>query len=394
MMRKTNLIIVALMVLVSASKAQNDLESALASIRKNNASIAAFREHVQARKMSARTGLSPDDPNISADYMIGRPVSGGNQFDLTITQPFDFPTVYARKRRLAENQELLYDLEAAQFEQNVLWEAKQIGLRLIYLNKRKLVMDRRLSQAKYQLELYEAKFDAAEIGALEVNKARVHFLGLQNEHRKISAEIGVENERLVRMNGGLPIGIGDSLYPGPDSLPAFGELFAAIEAADLRQRRLDQQTLVERKQVEVSKALRLPKFESGYHYQSVLGQTFNGLHIGASIPLWEHKGRVRARESFLSFREMQKEEHRVNHKQESKSLYVRYESLKESRDEFRKALGGLNTFEILRKSLELGEIDFIRYAMELDYYYEAYDQFLETEYSYHMTISELLKHEL
>jgi outer membrane protein, heavy metal efflux system len=46
--------------------------------------------------------------------------------------------------------------------------------------------------------------------------------------------------------------------------------------------------------VEVSKALNLPKFETGYHYQAMLGQRFNGLHLGLTIPLWENKNKVNA----------------------------------------------------------------------------------------------------
>ena len=46
------------------------------------------------------------------------------------------------------------------------------------------------------------------------------------------------------------------------------------------------------------------------------------------------------------------------------------------------------------KSLELGEIDYITYSLDIQYYYAAYDQFLEIENNYHLAVAELFKYQL
>ena len=54
----------------------------------------------------------------------------------------------------------------------------------------------------------------------------------------------------------------------------------------------------------------------------------------------------------------------------------------------------INSNELLEKALTLGEISSLQYLMELNYYYDAYDNFLDLESDYYHVIAELNKYEL
>lgn len=390
-MRKSTGILLALLALASQALAQSNLESVLASVRKHNTTIAAARQANEAHALLDRTGLSPKDPFVTADYLIGRPRSGGNQVDITATQAFDFPTVYSRKSQLADAKAELHALELKRVEQAVLWEAKELTLHLIYLNKVQNLVETHAGEAREVLEDFEEKFAVEEIGALEVNRARIRYLGIAHELRAVRTEIATTTEQLIALNGGIALVVTDITYPEPGVLPSLEELQSMTEALDPELRIYRQEMLVSDQEVSVNKALAMPQLEAGYHFQSVLGQTFNGLHVGASIPLWERRNTVESAESLVEFQELKAADRRLQLQRQTARLYLEGESLRESLEQFRQALNGLTTKELLRMSLDLGEIDFITYIMEHTFYHESNAQLLEIEFEYHRTIAELLK---
>ena len=138
----------------------------------------------------------------------------------------------------------------------------------------------------------------------------------------------------------------------------------------------------------------MPKFEFGYHYQSVLGQTFNGAHIGVSIPLWENKNKVNAANASIQLGMLEVEEHKTEHYYEIKELYQRYENLKQTIDDYTNVLGGIDSEKILLQSLELGELNFISYAIEIQYFYSAKDTLSDLEKEYQLILAQLFKYQL
>lgn len=393
MILKTLGILVALLSIGYSGYAQSDLEAALASIRKNNKTILASQQYIQAKKLQHRTGNSPDDPYIEADLLAGRPRSGGNQVDIIAVQPFDFPTVYSKRGQLADRKDLLHDIELESLEKEILWEAKQIGLLVIFHNKHRQLLTGRLEEAKEVLDDFEAKFAAEEIGVLEVNKARIRVFGIQHDLSNLITEIATQTTHLIELNGGIELSIEDTLYPEPFVLPSLDSLLDMVIANDPLLKLKQQEQFVAAKEVEVERAMALPKLATGYHYQSVLGQTFNGVHLGTSIPLWQNRNKVKARKSLVLFYEKEEADRRVQLIQETKKHYQYYQNMRQNLLDYRQALNGLiaDTKVILQKSLELGEMDFITYAKEMDYYYESFDKFLEIEHSYHKIVSAVLK---
>lgn len=46
------------------------------------------------------------------------------------------------------------------------------------------------------------------------------------------------------------------------------------------------------KQVQLNKAMSLPKLKAGYMSEYIVGQNLRGVSVGVSIPLWENKNTV------------------------------------------------------------------------------------------------------
>ncbi|MEI6945663.1 TolC family protein [Paraflavisolibacter sp. H34] len=376
-----------------AARAQN-LDTVLAAIGRNNKAIGANKKYWEARLAEYRTGLTPYDPLVEFDYLPGSPAGAGTQRDFALTQRLDFPTAYKRKKELAGAQAEGAGLEQAVFRQDVLLEAKLTALQLIAVNKKAAVLEQRLRRTARLAEDYQKKLDRGEVIVLDVNKARLQLLQVNQEAALNLSERQALLTRLSEFNGGLPVELRDTLYPQEPSLPDFDILDSLIEAADPRIRSSEQQQEVLRRQVGVQKALNLPKLEAGYHSQGILGQSYRGGHAGLTLPLWENKNRLKAVQAELEHSWESAGALRLEHRLEHRRLYDQLAVRTKAMQEYNALVAGLNNTYLLEKALRLGQITVISYFQEESYYFSAYDRYLQQELEYHQALARLLKYRL
>jgi outer membrane protein TolC len=144
----------------------------------------------------------------------------------------------------------------------------------------------------------------------------------------------------------------------------------------------------------VQKALNLPKIETGYHAQGILGQSYKGVHAGVTIPLWENKNRVRAAQAGLDYARSNVETLRLEHRLENKRLYDQLAVRTKAMRDYNALVATLNNTALLEKALRLGQITVIQYFQDESYYFSTYDRYLELEAEYHKTLAQLFKFRL
>lgn len=389
---KTIFILVPLLFVASAATAQSSIDSVLGSVSVNNKSIQAAIQYYDSQAMLYKTGNTPSDPTVGVDYMNGSPVTAGNQLDFTVTQSFDFPTVYGNKKDLVESQTGQGQYQIQAIKQSVLLETKLVCIELIYLNKLQAMLSIRINHAEKIYTIYNSKFEQNDGSVIELNKAKINLFNLENELRLIQGQISGWNQKLVQLNGGVPINFKDTLYTINAQILPFEELELLYEQQDPLLKSLEQQLIITDQEVELSKSMWLPEFEVGYHYQSILGQTYNGVHFGMTIPLWENNNTVVQKELESGFHEIQIEEHKTEHYFELKQLYENYLALSSSYTEYKSLISSLTSVVILEKALDAGEITVIEFFMELSTYYTTYDNMLAIEKEYQVVVAQLTKY--
>jgi outer membrane protein TolC len=383
-------IIIALFVF-SFANAQTDIESVLSEIAKNNKSIIANQQFSEAKKLLYKTGLNPENPKFEYEYLAG---NNGDQIDYYIVQSFDFPTSYIKKKQVANNQIAQSDFQEAAFKQEVILKAKQHCLNLIYLNKKKIELTKRLESVSIVYNAFKAKLEAGDANILDYNKAKIQQLNIQNEVRLNESEINQYNHKLTELNGGIEIIFTETNYPLTPTLPDYETLEKSIEENDPNLKSIHQQNEIDQKKLELSKALSLPKLEGGYRSQEFAGQTIQGIHLGVTIPLWENKNKVKHQKAHLRFNDLQVEEHHNEHHNEIKQLYEKYINLNIVIKDYQELMSTVNNNKLLDKALELGEISTLQYFMEVNYFYDSYDNFLAIEKDYYQVLAELNKYKL
>jgi outer membrane protein, heavy metal efflux system len=388
---KRMILFIATCCVACATNAQSSVEVILKQVETNNKSLQSNHKYWEARRAEFKTGLNPYDPQVEYDYLFGSPVGAGNQEDFTITQRLDFPTTYKRKRELSREQVAQTRLQQSVYRQNILLEAKLLLLEVIYLNKRAAELSRRRSQTEQLVVDYQKKLEKGDVIILDVNKAKLQLLNIQNEEALNTNALELAATKLSLINGGVEISITDTTYPELPVVPDFETLDSMIEARDPIVKVYAQDKVTQQRAVSVQRSLNLPKIETGYHSQGILGQSYRGFHAGVTIPLWENRNRVKAAEANLEHAKANEETHRVEHRLENKQHYQQLEVRRNYMLEYYRLMSSLNNLPLLEKALRLGQITIIEFFQDQNYYFSTHDKYLQLEWEYQQAVARLYK---
>lgn len=383
------------MLLIVASvtniQAQSSMESVLESIEKNNKTVQVAAQYWKAKQLEYRTGNAPDDLTVGYDFMAGNP-GAGNQTEVLVSQSFDFPTVYAKRKQLADGKVAQTEFQMLAVKQDVLLEAKKLCMELVYHQKLQVQFDQRKQNTERLLSDFKKRQQEGSGNAMDVSKAQLQLLSVERHSAENASAIAMLNSKLIALNGGIEIAFTDTVYPLFPEVPSFEEIEQELEKNDAVREVLTQQQNVVEKQVQLSKANWFPKLEAGFRHVSGFGQSFNGVHTGISLPLWANRNTVKQQKATLQYTQLNLDEHLNEHFHEIKQLYDQYLILKESKQQYEVALASINSEKLLNRSLEVGHISTIEYFMEMNYLNEAFYGYLETEGEYYQAVAELMRY--
>lgn len=390
---KATYIAVALLTLGTAH-AQTTIDRVLAEVERNNKSLAVEKQYREAEKLSYETGLNPENPKVEYDHLPGRPDGAGTQQDFSVTQGFDFPTSYGKRRSVSNEKTEKAELEFTAARQRILLEAKLVSLDYIYRKKLQTELTKRMQNANALLEAITRQTQTGESSILDLNKIKLLQLEIKNQADLNSTALITLQHKLDELNGGNPLDVSGLVYPPLDDIAPFETLDSIIEANDPEVKVIRQEKEVSREQIELSRSLTLPRFEGGYHQQSILNQKYQGFHVAMTIPLWENKNRVKTDKARLLASELRISEHRTEHYHKNKQLYDRYLHFQNTLVGYRQVLDSANNEELLNKALHAGQISVIDYLMEVRYFYDAILRSFEAEKAVHDLAAELYKFQL
>ena len=349
---------------------------------------------MKAQKLGNKTGIYLSDPDVAFGYLWGTPSNIGTRKDFSVTQTFDIPTITGMKSRLANNKNQLVELQYASERINLLLEAKQYAIDLIYYNGLKKELEIRLRHAQTIADAYKQRLDRGDASILEYNKVQLNLSTVQGEMSRVEVERNTLLSELKHLNGGIEILLEENNY-SPASLPAdFEEWYLSAEQKNPLLQYVKQQIEVSRKEVKLNKAMRFPKFSAGYSLEKTLGQKYQGANIGISIPLWENKNRVKQAKAGVIAAQTREQESKQQFYNRLQNLYMRANGLQQTAAGYRKSLQSLNNTDLLMKALDVGEINLLNYIVEIGLYYDTVNQTLAAERDFEKALADLSAVEL
>lgn len=389
-------IIITMLVLFAGItlNAQNNINPVLSSIEENNTTLKALREQAEADKLQNKTGIFLDDPEVGFNYLWGSPTDIGNRTDFSVSQTFDIPTITGMKSRLANGKNNLVEWQYKADRMNILLEAKQYCIELVYYNSLLKELYLRLEHAQTIAKGYKDRMDRGDVSILEYNKVNLNLSTIQGEISRMEVEREALFAQLKRLNGGIEVVFNDSDY-GNHELPLnFDEWYVQAEDKNPILAYVRNEIEVSQKQVSLSKAMNLPKFTAGYMSEKVVGQRYQGVSLGISIPLWSNKNQVKQAKAAVAAAQSREADTKQQFYSQLQIQYSKAMGLKTTADKYRQSLANVNNTILLKKALDAGEISLLDYMVEMGLYYDNVNQTLAAERDYQLAFAELSAVEL
>ncbi len=374
--------------------AQNSIDAALGVIEKNNTTLKALRETADAQKLDNRTDIFLPDPEVGFTYQWGNPSAIGSKQNYSFTQSFDIATLFGLKGNVARHNNRLVDLQYKADRMNVLLEAKNYCLDLIYYNALMRELAIRLDHAKTIASAQKRRFEAGEGNVLEYNNAKLNLSNVKGEMTRVETERKGVVSQLTRLNGGEELSYGDTVFPAIQIPQDFMQWYAMAEEKSPVLSYAKQDIELKKREVALSKSEGLPSFSVGYAGEVVVGQSYHGVSVGMSIPLWSNRNNVKQAKNAVRAAESRQTDARQQLMSRLEILYARTVGLKAVADNYRESLSNANNSTLLKKALDAGQISMLDYVVEIGLYYDIVNQALQAELDYQKAYAELSAFEL
>ncbi|MDR2129754.1 MAG: TolC family protein [Odoribacteraceae bacterium] len=381
-------LLVATFTLLATGARAQAIEEVLRAVEQNNKALAARQELARAERAEARAGNYLANPTADLEKLWGE--TTGSEYELTVKQSLDFPTAYGQRRVLVRLRENTAAARLTAFRQELLLEARRACIEIIYLRALQQLLDERLQNAERLASAYRGKLERGSANQLEVNKILLETLAARDQARANRAEIDAALERLQALNGGQPVALEQREFPVAGEIPPLERLQERYLAADPALVETFDREAIARQEARLARSLSLPKIDIGYkRAASTVGPATNGIVVGLSIPLFEHKNKVKSARARADFAAAASEEARLEIRSSLRRLHDRLRSLAAARADHDAILSGLRGAELLDKALAAGQITVIDYFVELTTLHDGRRRRLEIEREYHDTLARL-----
>lgn len=388
----TFLAVGALLVSLGEVKAQA-IDEVLRNIERNNKELQASAKDAEAARMEVQTQNNLEDPSVEYSPFYTKGISGMSSSELVVSQSFDFPTLYAARHSSGKLQKEVVDRQYQIERRELLLSAKNLCLDLIMLNKQQAMLSLRKKNAGDLLTLFDERLKQGDAGVLDINKIKMELMNVQTEVAQNNAAHRTALQKLLAMNGNLPIEFSASEYPQAKAPADYNELYDEVVATDATLQMADASARAAEKNVSVQRQNWLPKLEVGYRRNTSIDEKSNGFLIGGSLPLFSNRKKNKiARAQAVSAR-LRLDDVRLQTEADVQSRYNELRQLDEAMRAYDVALM-TNTLDLLKDAVTEGQISVIDYYTEADNVYNKLMAYYEVENRYQKLLAEIYKNRL
>ncbi len=377
-------------ILCAQSVLKSGWESWMAQIAQNNTTLKALHRQMQASVLANGSNLCLPDPEAEVAYLVGTPKGVPNRTNVSLTQSLDWDVLLGRRRALAKaNNQVAYN-DYRRAVQQVLTEADEQFTTLVYYNKLCGELSQRQALAEEIERLYQQKFERGDINQLEVNKVRLNASVCRADWARANNERQQILANLQRLNGGHAVAFTDTVYPlAGKALPPLVDFQSAL-AGSLAVQTAQAAVAQSEAEIKVAKAEGLPALTVGFQGEYIKQNNYSGLSLGFTVPIWGNsRKKIRKAEAELAANRLTVDDVIYQERAQVAKLYASAQQLQQAANALQKDMQLMNNDQLLRRSLELGQISLLDYLLELSFYYTARTSQLEAERDAQLAVSAL-----
>ena len=380
--------------LTVCSVSASDFDKVLNTVVSNNMALKYADAENQAAIASLKSENTLDAPEIGFKSLWGA-TGIGDKRNFSISQGFDWPGVYtARREAIRKSQAAMqYLQESAMIEARQ--EVRLLLIDIIYAKQRIAATEKICDGLSSLQKTFRKAVDEGNETKLDYNKSVIEKIAAERELKTLRGEYAAMLASLRAMNGGKDV---------EDLVASVGNVYPEVDLASLRPdveniRAKDPAIAAMKADAEVQKSLLkvekrslLPGFTLGYSHEWEMGDRFNGFSVAVSLPFITGNKKVKASRLQVRASEMQQEMELIRLSAAMSGDYEKALLYRELLDQYEDIMNDNSDFELLKKAFDGGQINFLTYMQELNYFLAARRDFLETLYNYNCALARLQRY--
>lgn len=380
--------------LTVCSVSASDFDKVLNTVVSNNMALKYADAENQAAIASLKSENTLDAPEIGFESLWGAKGIGDKR-NFSISQGFDWPGVYtARREAIRKSQAAMqYLQESAMIEARQ--EVRLLLIDIIYAKQRIAATEKICDGLSSLQKTFRKAVDEGNETKLDYNKSVIEKIAAERELKTLRGEYAAMLASLRAMNGGKDV---------EDLVASVGNVYPEVDLASLRPdveniRAKDPAIAAMKADAEVQKSLLkvekrslLPGFTLGYSHEWEMGDRFNGFSVAVSLPFITGNKKVKASRLQVRASEMQQEMELIRLSAAMSGDYEKALLYRELLDQYEDIMNDNSDFELLKKAFDGGQINFLTYMQELNYFLSARRDFLETLYNYNCALARLQRY--
>lgn len=388
---KFNLFIAAF--LFSGAMQAQSIDEILRSIEQNSPELKSQQQATHAAQMEVQTLNNLEDPSVEYSPFFAKGVEGVASSELVVKQGFDFPTLYAARKKQGKLQQEVLNRRNEMNRREILLRAKTLCLDLIRLNQEQEQLEQRKKNAEELLALFNERLEKGDANILEVNKIKMERMNVQTEVAQNAAAHRNALQQLLAMNGNLPLEFACSSYPVLTPVTSYSALYDEVMTTDATLLEADATARAADKELSVNRQNWLPKLEVAYRRNTSLGEKSNGFLVGGSIPLFSKRKRTQIARAQAISAQLQRDDVRLKTEANIQSQFNEIQQLNEAMQAYDIPLMH-QTLDLLKQAVTAGQLSIIDYYVEAEGVYRNLQAYMEIENQYQKLMATVYKNRL
>ena len=362
----------------SLAQSITDFSDLVSEIVANNTSVSISLSTMkfEVDALSSTNNLS--DPEVEFSHQWGQQ-GIGNKWGIGISQSFDWPGVYSsRKKQILAEKQALNQLHLENVRQ-VRLDIRCTLIDVAYYKQLISLMQEQVNRIDSLYSLYLKGAAMGEISKLDINKLKIERINVSRELNDAEISLNTCCNKLKKMNGGKDCSaIIEKVINLPNeellSLKHYNEL--AFVNNPKYAYRSNMISAVEYEK-ELLQRSNIPGFSIGYNHDYELGEHFNGISLGLTIPIFSNKHKKAAAESRKSVLMTEQLNDEIQIKNIIETSYNNVVNLNREIGLYSSVLKDSNNIRLLDMALKSGHITLIEYLLQVNYFMDAHKYLLE-----------------
>lgn len=354
----------------------------LDDIRQNNLQLKSMKQRQMADVEELKSEIGVGETSIEYSPFYQRGLNGMSSSELIVSQEFDFPTIYSRKKKSVNLQQQALEKGFLVEERNVLLQARQVCYDLQLAFAQDDMLTRRLAVADSMIAICNKRMQNGTCTVMEMNRAKIDRMNVVTEKMQNATDIKTLKLTLEGMGAG-----GEMLHAVTSLVDDENLSLPQGVSAEVEQSRVA--LAVASQNVAMTRMQWFPRLNVGYRRNTAWSEpSQNGVLVGLSVPIFTNSRKLKA--ARMNELAAEQELQRTTKETENRRRQMKMEaSEKQQLLENYDLTLMQQTLDTLLRAVNAGELPILEYYTEAERIYSLMQQRLQIENSYRRLLAEI-----